>query len=163
MKRRMSAWAIWGVGFVLLCFLPLVISLAILISYKLTGNSFWVHIQSTRNLSTLPLLPIFVLMANWPLALLPIVIHRSKKNRDTEPIWLPWAILGSLLLTAVINIPFWVGTPQEMFSNAPDAGQGTGVLAALLMFVSPFSCIVGLAAGWVWSNLLNQFSHRKST
>jgi len=163
MKRRMSAWAIWGVGFGLLCILPSVIALVILISYGLTGFSFWVPVESTKDSAVIFLLPLVFFLGNWPLILLPAFIYWKTRDWDEEPVWVGRAVLGSLLMLALANVPFWIGTPAEIFSDAPDAGQGTGILLMVLAFVSPVLCIVGLIAGWLWNELLNYFGHRKAT
>jgi len=48
---------------------------------------------------------------------------------------------------------FLVGTPQEMMSTAPDAGQGTGILLFFFMLLLPIpgviSWLIGRCIAWM--------------
>jgi hypothetical protein len=58
--------------------------------------------------------------------------------------------LATIASTIAMSLPatvFLVGTPQEMMSTAPDAGQGTGILLFLFMLFLPIPGVIGWLIG----------------
>jgi hypothetical protein len=89
--------------------------------------------------------PLVLALAVWPfLALYGIararLVAQPLRWRSTR-----LATIGATLAMAIPCTVFLIGTPAEMLSSVPDAGQGTGIMIFLLMFLLP---ILG-AFGWL--------------
>jgi hypothetical protein len=65
--------------------------------------------------------------------------------------------LATLVSTVAMSLPstlFLVGTPQEMMSSAPDAGQGTGIAVFWFMLLLPIPGVIGWLIGRGIASLL---------
>lgn len=146
-RRWGRVWAIGGMLAALLCCMPTLITLGLVVVHALTGSALWATYEEAPDVSILAL-PLLVVLANWPVFVLVLTTWRLQARGSDSRVAL-FINCGVLLGLAVMNVPLWIGTPDEMLSNASDAGQGTGVIMALMIVGSPFVAIVGGIVGWI--------------
>jgi hypothetical protein len=91
--------------------------------------------------------PLVLTLAFWPF----LALYGAARDRlIAQPAeWksIRLATIGATLTMSLPSTIFLVGTPAEMLSSARDAGQGTGIMIFLFMFLLPILGIFGWLTG----------------
>jgi hypothetical protein len=97
--------------------------------------------------------PLVLTIALWPF----LALYGTARDRlIAQPAtWqsIRLATIGATLAMSLPSTMFLVGVPPEMLSSARDAGQGTGILIFLFMFLLPilggFGWLTGRGIAWM--------------
>jgi hypothetical protein len=91
--------------------------------------------------------PLVLTIALWPF----LAVYSTARDRlIAQPAtWrsIRLATIGATLAMSLPSTIFLVGVPQEMLSSARDAGQGTGIVIFLFMFLLPLLGTFGWLTG----------------
>jgi hypothetical protein len=106
-----------------------------------------VPVQQAPRIMSILFEPIFLGLIFWPFLWL-YVCARDELIKD--PSSEDSIRLATIMSAIAMSVPcslFLVGTPAEMMSSAPDAGQGTGVAGFLFFIFLPLPGILGWFTG----------------
>ena len=97
--------------------------------------------------------PLVLTLAFWPF----LVLYGAGRDRlIAQPAEWKSIRLATISATLAMSLPstvFLVGVPPEMLSSARDAGQGTGIMIFLFIFLLPvlgiFGWLIGRGIAWI--------------
>jgi hypothetical protein len=144
MYLPLIAFAVFAIG-------PSVIAPILYILHLLFDLSAYLGaVQGGPGPISLVLEPLVLTVAFWPFLALYGAARDGLIAQPAEWKSVRLATIGATLTMSLPSTVFLVGTPAEMLSSARDAGQGTGIMIFLFMFLLP---IVGIF-GWLTGRLV---------
>jgi hypothetical protein len=103
--------------------------------------------QHAPGILSILLEPIFLGLIFWPFLWLYGCARDELIKSPSSEDSIRLATIMSVIAMSVPCSLFLVGTPAEMMSSAPDAGQGTGIAGFLFLIFLPFPGILGWLTG----------------
>jgi hypothetical protein len=137
---------------VILSCAPSLVYSMVWLAHSLTGYNHWGYYQEPPTLTDILMFPLLYLLPNWPLALAPVLFRKTRlkpENRKTAAFMLMGMACALALPMALLSI----ASIEDVFSTAPDAGQGTGIVTGILMILAPFVAGIGALIGYVAARL----------
>ncbi len=141
------AFAIFAAG-------PSVLTLAVYILHLVFDLSPYLGaVQGGPGPVTLLLEPLVMTIALWPFLWLYGATRDKLIAQPADWKSIRLATIGATLAMSLPSAVFLVGVPPEMLSSARDAGQGTGIVIFLFMFLLPipgiFGWLIGRGIAWL--------------
>lgn len=156
-RARKRIWVWWALLSVLLVCMPSLVMIVIAIAWGLTGNSLGYRIETAPDvyLTSIILLPMFLVLANWPLfTLLPLGIRWMLRNAPDHLRRLRWALAGAISALVIINAPLWLIAPADVSSKG--GGEGTALIGSTFVVLSPITGVLGWFVGMAIAILIDK-------
>ena len=123
---------------------------AVLISHSVAAYDFGVRFEEPPDLTSILLMPLIFLLPVWPLLLAPALFRRTRLKPENRKTALYMLVGAACVLALPMSILSFAGL-DELFSSAPDAGQGIGIAIGVFtfgpsLFVAGFGALIGFIA-----------------